>query len=52
MRTCAAFAIVLTILAMEPAAQAQTCWTDVKSWTGNYTLTGTAPSGPCTKDPQ
>ena len=52
MKTFAAVAIVLTMLAMEGAAQAQTCWTDVKSWTGNYNLIGHAPSGPCTNDPQ
>ncbi|MGA7314967.1 MAG: RHS repeat-associated core domain-containing protein [Silvibacterium sp.] len=47
MKTYAAVAIVLMILAMERAAQAQTCWSDVKSWTGNYDLTGEAPSGAC-----
>jgi RHS repeat-associated protein len=51
MKTYGALAIVLTMLAMEGAAQAQTCWSDVKSWTGNYKLTGNAPSGACV-DPQ
>jgi YD repeat-containing protein len=39
MKTYAVVAIVMAVLAMEPAVQAQTCWTPVKSWHGNYTLT-------------
>lgn len=47
----AAIATFAMALALAPAANAQSCWTDIPSWTGNHSLTGSAPSGSCQYEP-
>ena len=47
MKKYAVFAILITLLAINPAAWAQDCYTPVKSWQGNYTLTAKAKNVTC-----
>jgi hypothetical protein len=46
MKNYAGLVIVITALAMGPAGRAQTCYTPVRSWQVNYSLSGSA-SGAC-----
>src|SRR6266851_6587680 len=40
MKTCARIAIVLTVLSMGVAAQAQTCTSLITEWQGQYSISG------------
>jgi RHS repeat-associated protein len=52
MKTYAALATILTVLAIGPAVRAQTCYSPITSWQGNYSLNASGSSscngGSCT----
>jgi len=50
MKTYAALATILTILAVAPALRAQQCYTPITSWQGSYSLNGGG-SGACSWQP-
>jgi RHS repeat-associated protein len=51
MKTYTAAAIILAVLAITPSLWAQSCYSPITSWQGNYSVNGSASQGSCNWEP-